>query len=210
MSFALITGASKGIGKAIAEELAKHNYSVLLVARSESLLRQLAQDISTSYGVTADYLALNLSDHDAAQQVKNWCDQKGYTVTVLVNNAGYGLSGEFDANSLDANNEMIQGNFRSALRFKILAYFLYYYDCILLLIIGIFFDSVVCKESSSNVQSNVGTVLSQINFSQKLTQTISELYGPHLQQHRRDRGPHALGQTQQSHRRRGGDRLAEV
>ncbi|MFN8354643.1 MAG: SDR family oxidoreductase [Spirosomataceae bacterium] len=110
MSFALITGASKGIGKAIAEELAKHNYSVLLVARSESLLRQLAQDISTSYGVTADYLALNLSDHDAAQQVKNWCDQKGYTVTVLVNNAGYGLSGEFDANSLDANNDMMRLN----------------------------------------------------------------------------------------------------
>lgn len=45
MSYALITGASKGIGKAIAFELAKHNYDILLTARSAELLQQAAEEI---------------------------------------------------------------------------------------------------------------------------------------------------------------------
>jgi len=96
MEYALITGASKGIGRAIAEELARRGFNVLLVARSGDLLVQAAGEIVSRYKVTADWLALDLSTADAPQQVYEWCKVKGYGVKVLVNNAGYGLSGSFD------------------------------------------------------------------------------------------------------------------
>ena len=61
MHYALITGASKGIGKAIAVELAKKNYNVLLLARSGELLEQLAAELKEKYGVQTAYLAIDLS-----------------------------------------------------------------------------------------------------------------------------------------------------
>jgi len=96
MEYALITGASKGIGKAIAHELAARGFNLLLVARSEELLQETAARITTLYPVKADWLALDLSTAEAPQNVYDWCRAKGYTVSALVNNAGYGLSGPFE------------------------------------------------------------------------------------------------------------------
>src|ERR1700743_2107944 len=110
MEYALITGASKGIGKAIAGELAARGFNVLLVARSEELLEQLAARITTVYSVKADWLSLDLSSFEAAQTVCDWCRAKGYTVSVLVNNAGYGLSGPFEKYSLEQHLNMMQLN----------------------------------------------------------------------------------------------------
>lgn len=110
MTYALITGASKGIGKALATELAKRNINVLLVARSEAALQLLAKQLTETYGVKADYLAISLSETQAPQQVLAWCQQKGYQVNMLINNAGYGLSGPFENNSLEDNNDMMRLN----------------------------------------------------------------------------------------------------
>ena len=110
MEYALITGASKGIGKAIAGDLAARGFNVLLVARSEELLQQEANRISTLYPIKADWLALDLSMQEAAQNVYDWCRAKDYTVTALVNNAGYGLSGPFEKYSADQHLNMMQLN----------------------------------------------------------------------------------------------------
>ena len=110
MEYALITGASKGIGKAIATDLAARGFNVLLVARSEALLQQEAQRIAAFYPVKADYLALDLSTADAAQNVYDWCRARGYTVQALVNNAGYGLSGPFEKYPADAYLNMMTLN----------------------------------------------------------------------------------------------------
>lgn len=110
MEYALITGASKGIGKAIALELAAHGFNVLLVARSGELLEQVAAGITTLYPVKADWLALDLSAAEAPQTVYDWCRAKGYTVSVLVNNAGYGLSGPFEKYTLEEHGNMMQLN----------------------------------------------------------------------------------------------------
>ena len=101
MEYALITGASKGIGKAIAADLAAHGFNVLLIARSEELLQQEAARITALYPVKADWLALDLSTAEAPQNVCDWCRAKGYTVQALVNNAGYGLSGPFEKYSAE-------------------------------------------------------------------------------------------------------------
>lgn len=110
MSFALITGASKGIGKAIAFELAARQNNLLLVARSESLLQNLANEISDRYGVQTDYLALDLASTDAPAQLLKWLNQKSYVVNILVNNAGYGLSGSFENYTAQEHHDMMQVN----------------------------------------------------------------------------------------------------
>jgi len=96
MLYALITGASKGIGKAIAEELAKRNIGLLLVARSENLLKEVASGLTGKYGVNTDYLAIDLSQTGSCQKIVQWCEDKKYAVHILINNAGYGLSGSFE------------------------------------------------------------------------------------------------------------------
>jgi uncharacterized protein len=110
MEYALITGASKGIGRAIAEELATRGFNVLLVARSEDLLQQVAGEISARYKAKVDWLALDLSTANAPGNVLDWCKAKGYDVNILVNNAGYGLSGPFEKYTLEEHWNMMQLN----------------------------------------------------------------------------------------------------
>ena len=110
MNYALLTGASKGIGRAIAFELAKKKINVLLVARSSTPLKETAEEIKRLYGVEADYFVADLSVHNAAQDVYNWCRSNNYHINILVNNAGYGLSGDFDSYSVEENTNMMQLN----------------------------------------------------------------------------------------------------
>ncbi len=110
MPYALITGASKGIGKAIAEELASRKTDLLLVARTHGLLQEMVTDLSARYGIKADHLAIDLSDPAAPEQISNWIEEKGYDVNILVNNAGYGLSGPFEQYTAKENRDMMQVN----------------------------------------------------------------------------------------------------
>jgi short-subunit dehydrogenase len=110
MPFALITGASKGIGKAIARVLAARGYDLLLVARSEDLLKAFSLEITAGGKVQCHYLALDLSGDQAAARVHDWCESQQYQVSILVNNAGYGLSGAFDKYSAETHAEMLHLN----------------------------------------------------------------------------------------------------
>ena len=110
MSYALITGASKGIGKAIAFELAAKGYDLVLVARNEDLLRQVSDEIKTRSAITVQILAIDLSVPGAANQVFQWTKQAGIPVSILVNNAGYGLSGLFESYPLEQHMAMLQVN----------------------------------------------------------------------------------------------------
>ena len=110
MEYALITGASKGIGKAIAADLAARGFNVLLVARSGELLSEVAGRVTALYPIKADWLSLDLSTAEAPQTVFDWCHAKGYNVSILVNNAGYGLSGPFERYGSDQHLNMMQLN----------------------------------------------------------------------------------------------------
>lgn len=110
MNYALVTGSSKGIGKAMAESLAKRKYNLLLVARSETLLQQLANRINQQYQVDVKWLALDLSEPGAPAKVKNWVTQNNFPVSILINNAGYGLWGNFHELALEDQNSMLRLN----------------------------------------------------------------------------------------------------
>lgn len=110
MPYALITGASKGIGKAIAFELAKHNFDILLTARSTELLQQTSKEISEAYPVKIHFLPLDLSEINAPQRLFNWCKENNFEVAALINNAGFGLSGLLQTISLQKNTDLIQLN----------------------------------------------------------------------------------------------------
>ncbi|GAB3988499.1 SDR family oxidoreductase [Spirosoma daeguense] len=110
MAYALITGASKGIGLAIARELARRKFDLLLVARSESLLRETASQLASEFQIKTDFLAIDLAKQGAGQEVFDWCNQKKYTIQMLINNAGYGLSGPFEKHTISEHLDMMQVN----------------------------------------------------------------------------------------------------
>ncbi|SHN22925.1 SDR family oxidoreductase [Chitinophaga sp. CF418] len=110
MTYALITGASKGIGLSMAHALASRKYNLLLIARSEEELAGIAGELSSRWQVKADYLAIDLSRPDAAAKVYEWCKAGNYAVSVLVNNAGYAVWGNFISRSLEEQQQMVRVN----------------------------------------------------------------------------------------------------
>ena len=108
--FALITGASKGIGRSLAIELASRGYPVLLVARNAELLQDLMKHINESFGVTAHYYAVDLSIPGSVLQVKMWVEKNNYDVSILINNAGYAVWGRFTNIPLSDHLQMMQLN----------------------------------------------------------------------------------------------------
>lgn len=116
MSYALITGATKGIGKAIAEELASRMYNVLFVARSEDLLKELSEEIKNKYSASCHYLSIDLSQPDAPEKISLWVAQNNFPVSILVNNAGYTIWEEFEKTIWDELMNMMQVNLVSLTR----------------------------------------------------------------------------------------------
>jgi len=80
MKQAIVTGASKGIGKAFANELAAAGYDLLLVARSEKILLEEAAQLSKTFGINARVLALDLGDQQASVSILNWCEQNQFII----------------------------------------------------------------------------------------------------------------------------------
>jgi short-subunit dehydrogenase len=108
--YALITGAGKGIGRSMATLLAQKGYNLLLVSRSESDLVAVSGQTKTGYNINIHYLATDLSKTGAALQVFNWVKSLNVPVSVLINNAGHGLWGNFDELDLTAQTGMMQVN----------------------------------------------------------------------------------------------------
>lgn len=110
MKYALITGASKGIGRSMAEILASKKKNLLLVARSSNLLQSLAQDLKQQYQIETDWLAVDFTEEAASHKIHQWCSDKNYSIDILINNAGYGLSGPFENYTAKEHTEMMQVN----------------------------------------------------------------------------------------------------
>jgi short-subunit dehydrogenase len=91
----LITGASRGIGLAIAEEFANHGHNLILVSRGYEELERVAQNIIEKTGVSVTTFPVDLSENGSPERLCERVKQAGLTVDILVNNAGVGMSGKF-------------------------------------------------------------------------------------------------------------------
>jgi uncharacterized protein len=92
---ALLTGASRGIGAALARELARHGHDLALCARSIEPMRALAAELR-EIGADTTVIAADLSQHGAAARLAEELEGRGLRIDVLVNNAGIGAAGQFD------------------------------------------------------------------------------------------------------------------
>jgi uncharacterized protein len=93
--YALVTGASRGIGNSFARALAARSWNLVLVARSENQLQQLARELSATFGIRAEAITLDLTETGAAAELRRITLERGLDVELLVNNAGAGDRGEF-------------------------------------------------------------------------------------------------------------------
>jgi uncharacterized protein len=110
---ALITGASSGIGLDLAKIFAEHQFDVILVARNQKKLEQLAQQLSSQHDVRAHVLPADLARPEAPAELFAELNRRNLRVDNLVNNAGFGAYGEFTHNNLDDELAMIQVNITS-------------------------------------------------------------------------------------------------
>ena len=92
---ALVTGASSGIGASFSNLLAKEGYDVVLVARRREALERRAAELSSHYGVHTHVIVQDLTLPDAPENIASECARLGWTIDVLVNNAGYPITGLF-------------------------------------------------------------------------------------------------------------------
>jgi short-subunit dehydrogenase len=93
MSYALITGASSGIGRHYAAELARRGYNIVAVSNQREALATTAKELSSEFGVEAHALYADLSDPDSAKMLFDECEARGFEVEILVCNAGMLLFG---------------------------------------------------------------------------------------------------------------------
>lgn len=110
MEYALITGASSGIGLELANIMASRKHNLILVARNEPALLNLKQSLTQQFGVSVEVIAMDLSLPKQAEALYQACKSKQLSVNCLVNNAGFGDYGKFDSAKVSTYAEMLQLN----------------------------------------------------------------------------------------------------
>ncbi|MEL7009976.1 MAG: SDR family oxidoreductase, partial [Cyanobacteria bacterium J06588_4] len=110
MTTALITGASMGIGETFARELAAKNTDLVLVARSQDKLQDLATELTNKYQIETTVIAQDLTEPGAIQNVFDKITAQGSTIDMLINNAGFGDYGAFGDRPLSKMLAMVQLN----------------------------------------------------------------------------------------------------
>lgn len=110
MNYALITGASSGIGLALARIMAEQGHNLILVARSGDKLNSLKKELEAASTIKVEVRVLDLSSPIGAKALYDFCQEKQLTVDCLINNAGYGDYGPFDPDKADDYQNMLQLN----------------------------------------------------------------------------------------------------
>lgn len=106
----LVTGASSGIGVELARRFAANGDKLILTARREDRLRELAEELGDKHQTEILYVPVDLADPEGPKDLAIRIGRKGRVVDVLVNNAGFGLRGEFATLPVDRQLEMVQVN----------------------------------------------------------------------------------------------------
>ena len=108
---ALVTGASSGIGRDIARSLAKHGINVIITARRSDRLKELKEELVKEYGVKVMCITADLTREN--QVLKLYDSVRKYNIDILINNAGFGVFGEFTETDLESELDMIDVNIKA-------------------------------------------------------------------------------------------------
>ncbi len=108
--WAVVTGASAGIGRAIARELAARGCHLFLVARRDHLLQELAVELISNYAIEVKWYALDLGSTHAADLLFEQAVR--HPISLVINNAGFAVAGPFDASDWSKTSQMIELNIR--------------------------------------------------------------------------------------------------
>ena len=103
----IVTGASSGIGKALALEFASHGFNILLIARNQAALTEVAAECARNGAVETEIIAADLSDAGSLERLNSALASSGRLYEVLVNNAGFGIHGEFASTDLQQNLQLV-------------------------------------------------------------------------------------------------------
>lgn len=106
--WALVTGASSGIGAEFCRQLAAQGYQLVLVARREDKLKAVAEELEAAYGAFSLIITADLSQKDASQSIISRLEEQNIEIEYLVNNAGYGLPGSFHVSDWQDHADFIQ------------------------------------------------------------------------------------------------------
>jgi short-subunit dehydrogenase len=113
-SWALVTGATSGIGESFTRLLASNNYNVVLVARDLPRLHERATGLQSNYGVETVVLQADLATDSGCALIEKYiADNK---IDVLINNAGFGINKAFTVSALDAEQNMLDVLVRTPMR----------------------------------------------------------------------------------------------
>ena len=111
--WALVTGASSGIGEQFARHLAAEGLNVVLIARREDRLKAIAEELQVQHNIETEYLPLDLSDPNFIEPLTNACE--GKDIGLVISNAGFGLKGLHHEIPLEKLSTMLDVNCRPAL-----------------------------------------------------------------------------------------------
>lgn len=109
----LVTGASSGIGEAFARNLANRGANLILTARSEDKLRQIAEALSEEHAIEVAVFPADLSLSGTPQQLWEQVQAASLSVDVLINNAGFGKCGDFLAYDYESYQDMLNLNIKA-------------------------------------------------------------------------------------------------
>jgi short-subunit dehydrogenase len=105
--YALVTGASRGIGECFAGALAARSWNLVLVARTNDRLKQVGAELADRFGVRTESICIDLAEEGAAAEVARVAMERELDVELLVNNAASGDHGEFSKMSAESQSRVI-------------------------------------------------------------------------------------------------------
>ena len=104
---AIVTGGSRGLGRALADQLARHGSDLILVARDPSRLEETANQLANAHSIKVEIVPMDLSRLDAPVRVFDVLERQGLVADTLINNAGFNVYGRFEDSDLEQELRML-------------------------------------------------------------------------------------------------------